>query len=210
MNPATIPAVPEFNPRAVPGNNKAPAAAVSADRLKSFVERLERLDEERKAISDDMKDIFQEIKSVGYDAPTVRKILALRKQDAADRAEQETLLDTYKHALGMDKAVAAVLSGTTLRQAAAEHGVSKSALHRRAAAAQAPLPPHNAKTGEIITEPSLDPVPPIAVDPQVGQPVQVDLEDAIAAKAAPPIASSLSGDDDLEIPAFLVKKKAKP
>jgi uncharacterized protein (UPF0335 family) len=52
-------------------------------------------------ISDDMRDVYSEAKGVGYDVKTMRKIVSLRKIDAADRAEQETLLDTYKHALGM-------------------------------------------------------------------------------------------------------------
>ena len=74
---------------------------MNVGRLKSFVERVERLDEERKAISGDIKDVYSEAKGVGYDVKTLRKIVALRRMDAADRAEQETLLDVYKHALGM-------------------------------------------------------------------------------------------------------------
>ena len=75
--------------------------AISADRLKSFVERIEKLEEERKAIGGDIRDVYSEAKGVGYDIKTMRKIVSLRGMDAADRAEQETLLDTYKHALGM-------------------------------------------------------------------------------------------------------------
>jgi uncharacterized protein (UPF0335 family) len=74
---------------------------ISADRLKSFVERIEKLEEERKAIGGDIRDVYSEAKGVGYDVKTMRKIVSLRKMDAADRDEQETLLDTYKHALGM-------------------------------------------------------------------------------------------------------------
>jgi len=74
---------------------------MNVGRLQSFVERLEKLDEERRAIGGDIKDVYSEAKGVGYDVKTMRKIVQLRKMDAADRAEQETLLDVYKHALGM-------------------------------------------------------------------------------------------------------------
>lgn len=80
---------------------KTKAGPVSADRLKSFVERIEKLDEERRAIGGDIKDVYSEAKGVGYDVKTIRKIVAMRKQDAADRAEQQTLLEVYCHALGM-------------------------------------------------------------------------------------------------------------
>src|SRR4051794_28070872 len=83
-------------------SKKTKAGPISADRLKSFVERIEKLDEERKALSDDVRDVYSEAKGVGYDVRTMRKIVSLRKLDSADRAEQETLLDTYKHALGME------------------------------------------------------------------------------------------------------------
>ena len=64
-------------------------------------ERIEKLEEERKAIGGDIKDVYSEAKGVGYDVKTMRKIISMRAMDAADRAEQETLLDVYKHALGM-------------------------------------------------------------------------------------------------------------
>ena len=85
-----------------PGHNsKVQAGPISADRLKSFIERIEKLEEERKAIGGDIKDVYSEAKGVGYDVKTMRKIVSLRAMDAADRAEAETLLDTYCHALGM-------------------------------------------------------------------------------------------------------------
>lgn len=74
---------------------------ISADRLKSFVERVEKLTEERDAISGDIKDIYSEAKGVGYDTKTIRKVVALRKMDAADRDEQQAILETYCHALGI-------------------------------------------------------------------------------------------------------------
>ena len=82
-------------------SKKTKAGQVSADRLKSFVERIEKLEEERQALGGDLRDIYSEAKGVGYDVKTMRKVVSLRQMDAADRAEQETLLDVYKHALGM-------------------------------------------------------------------------------------------------------------
>ncbi|WP_322988139.1 MULTISPECIES: DUF2312 domain-containing protein [unclassified Hoeflea] len=77
------------------------SGAVARDQLRSFVERIERLEEEKKTISDDIKDVYGEAKSTGFDAKVLRKVVAIRKQDANDRAEQEAILDTYLHALGM-------------------------------------------------------------------------------------------------------------
>ncbi|MCX7361955.1 MAG: DUF2312 domain-containing protein [Alphaproteobacteria bacterium] len=82
-------------------SKKVKAGPISADRLKSFVERIEKLEEERQAIGGDIREVYGEAKGVGYDVKTMRKVVALRKMDAADRAEQETLLDVYKNALGM-------------------------------------------------------------------------------------------------------------
>lgn len=75
--------------------------SLSAERLQSFVERVEKLNEERRAINGDIRDVYSEAKGVGYDVKTLRKIVSMRSMDSADRAEQETLLDIYKHALGM-------------------------------------------------------------------------------------------------------------
>ena len=71
------------------------------DKLKSFIERLERLSEEKNNINFDIKEVFSEAKSMGYDTTIMRKILALRKMDVEERLEQETLLKTYKNALGI-------------------------------------------------------------------------------------------------------------
>ena len=71
------------------------------DKLKSFIERLERLSEEKNNINFDIKEVFSEAKSNGYDTTIMRKILALRKMDVDERLEQETLLKTYKNALGI-------------------------------------------------------------------------------------------------------------
>ena len=72
---------------------------IAADRLRSLIERIERLEEEKKAISSDIRDIFSEAKSAGFDVKIMRAVIKLRKMNAADRDEQEFLLDTYKKAL---------------------------------------------------------------------------------------------------------------
>ena len=74
---------------------------IAADRLRSIIERIERLEEERKALGSDIKDIFSEAKSAGFDVKVIRQIIRIRKQEPADVEEQETLLDIYRRALGM-------------------------------------------------------------------------------------------------------------
>ena len=71
------------------------------DRLRLLIERIERLEEEKKGIADDVKDVYAEAKAVGYDVKIIRQIVRLRKMKPADRAEMEALLDTYKAALGL-------------------------------------------------------------------------------------------------------------
>ena len=74
---------------------------VAAGQLKSFVERIERLEEEKKGISDDIRDVFAEAKGQGFDTKVMRQVIRLRKKDASERQEEEALLDLYMHALGM-------------------------------------------------------------------------------------------------------------
>lgn len=74
---------------------------IAADRLRSIVERIERLEEERKALASDIKDVFTEAKSAGFDVKVIRRVLRDRKLDPADLEGQETLLDLYRRALGM-------------------------------------------------------------------------------------------------------------
>jgi uncharacterized protein (UPF0335 family) len=74
---------------------------IAASQLKSIVERIERLEEEKKAIADDIKDVYGEAKGNGFDAKVLRTIIRLRKQDASEREEQDAILDLYKAALGM-------------------------------------------------------------------------------------------------------------
>ena len=74
---------------------------VAADQLRLFIERIERLEEEKKGIADDIRDVYSEAKSQGYDAKIMRQIVRLRKMTNDDRAEMEAILDTYKSALGL-------------------------------------------------------------------------------------------------------------
>lgn len=75
---------------------------VSAEQLRLFIERIERLEEEKKGIGDDVKDVYAEAKGTGYDVKTMRSIIKLRKMEKDARMEQEALLETYKAALGLE------------------------------------------------------------------------------------------------------------
>ena len=87
---------------AIAGHPMGDAAhAVAKDQLRSIVERIERLEEEKRSIADDIKDVYAEAKANGFDTKVLRKVVSLRKQDANERAEMEMVLDTYLHALGM-------------------------------------------------------------------------------------------------------------
>ena len=77
-------------------------AEATDDRLRLLIERIERLEEEKKGIADDVKDVYAEAKAVGYDVKMMRQIVRLRKMKPDDRREMEMLLDTYKAALGLD------------------------------------------------------------------------------------------------------------
>lgn len=75
---------------------------IAADQLRLFIERIERLEEEKKGISDDIKDVYAESKSNGYDTKAMRAVIKLRRMEKHHRDEAEMLLDTYKAALGLD------------------------------------------------------------------------------------------------------------
>jgi uncharacterized protein (UPF0335 family) len=79
----------------------ADIGGVAADHLRSYIERIERLEEEKKGLADDIKEIFAEAKGTGFDVKAMRAVLRLRKMDKADYQEQEYMIDLYKHALGM-------------------------------------------------------------------------------------------------------------
>jgi uncharacterized protein (UPF0335 family) len=77
------------------------AQTVAAGQLRAFIERIERLEEEKKTIADDIKEVYAEMKGTGFDTKAVRAIVRLRKKDQAERQEEEAILDLYKAALGM-------------------------------------------------------------------------------------------------------------
>lgn len=80
---------------------KTRAGGVAVDQLKSIIGRVEKLEEEKTAIGADIRDVFAEAKGNGFDVKAIRQIIKLRKMDAQEREEQETMLDTYMRALGM-------------------------------------------------------------------------------------------------------------
>jgi len=96
--------VTEFQPAEESGTPE-PATrdvgGVAGDRLRSFIERIERLEEEKAHLAEDIKEVYGELKGVGFDAKTVRKVVALRKLDTEKRREADELLDLYKTAVGM-------------------------------------------------------------------------------------------------------------
>ena len=75
---------------------------IAAERLRQLIERIERLADEKAALAADIREIYAEAKAVGFDAKVMRQIIKLRKMDTADQQELEALIDTYKHALGME------------------------------------------------------------------------------------------------------------
>lgn len=80
---------------------KQETGGIAADRLRSLVERIERLEEEKKALTDDIRDVYAEAKSAGFDVKVLRQLIRLPRSQPAEIEEQETLLDLYRRALGM-------------------------------------------------------------------------------------------------------------
>jgi uncharacterized protein (UPF0335 family) len=88
-------------PSSAAAENEQPATRFAKDQLKSVIERIERLEEEKKATSDDIRDVYAEAKGNGFDVKALRTIVRMRKLDTDERREQQEVLDTYLHALGM-------------------------------------------------------------------------------------------------------------
>jgi uncharacterized protein (UPF0335 family) len=88
-------------PSTAAAEKEQPATRFAKDQLKAFVERIERLEDEKKATSDDIRDVYAEAKGTGFDTKALRTIVRLRKLDTDERREQQEVLDTYLHALGM-------------------------------------------------------------------------------------------------------------
>lgn len=82
------------------GHNSS-VGGIAGDRLRSFIERIERLEEEKKALAKDIKEVYAEAKGTGFDTKIMRQIIRLRRMDKDDLDEQEALLDVYRRALGM-------------------------------------------------------------------------------------------------------------
>ena len=82
-------------------NEKTNVTRSKDDRLRSLIERVERLEEEKNNLLSDIKEVFSEAKGLGYDPKIMRKVLIIRKMDVDERLEQEALLDTYRNALGI-------------------------------------------------------------------------------------------------------------
>lgn len=80
---------------------KTEVGGIAADRLRGIIERVERLEEERKTLASDIKDVLAEAKSAGLDVAVIRQIIAIRRKEPAEVEEQETLLDLYRRVLGM-------------------------------------------------------------------------------------------------------------
>jgi uncharacterized protein (UPF0335 family) len=83
------------------GHNRKKVGGLAVDQLKSIIARVEKLEEEKAGIGADIRDVFAEAKGNGFDVKAIRTIIKLRKMDTSEREEQETILDTYLHALGM-------------------------------------------------------------------------------------------------------------
>ena len=88
-------------PSTAAAEKEQPATRFAKDQLKAVIERIERLEEEKKATSDDIRDVYAEAKGTGFDTKALRAIVRLRKLDTDERREQQEVLDTYLHALGM-------------------------------------------------------------------------------------------------------------
>ena len=91
-------------PATAAAKNEETTHRFAKDQLRAFIERVERLEEEKKTISDDIRDVYAEAKAVGYDVKALRTIVRLRKIEPTEREEQDAILETYMNALGMLKA----------------------------------------------------------------------------------------------------------
>ena len=78
------------------------SGGIAADRLRSFIERIERLEEEKAGLTADIREVYAEAKGTGFDSKVMRQIIRLRRMDSADRQEQEALLDVYRRAIGLE------------------------------------------------------------------------------------------------------------
>lgn len=158
--------------------DEAAAHRFAKDHLKAFVERIERLEEEKKALADDIRDVYQEAKGNGFDVKALRAVVRMRKQDANERAEFDAILDTYLQALGMlgaetrarveaidrhgkmlaelDRAAQAcaaapeeTIASTGLKPVSSAHPIEKAGDERPSPAVNSPSPPTGTPLGHI-------------------------------------------------------------
>ncbi len=122
-------------------------AVANDDRLKLLIERIESLEEERKGIGEDIRDVYAEAKATGYDPKIMRQIVRLRKMKPDDRREYESILDTYKAALGMDG-----LSGTPLGEAIEKFEAATADCAVSMQVGDGPVVPINAKARKAAAE----------------------------------------------------------
>lgn len=194
-----------------PGHNSGKGGPIAGDRLKSFVERIEKMEEERKAIGADIRDIYAEAKGVGYDVKTVRWVVQERRMDAAARAERDTLRDVYQHAL--DTAVGLVRGGLSLREAGRITGASKSSIHRALAVPSvsqpaAPMPEDgdDVQADEVSYTIDTSKITKKAASQGSSRGPDTPPEDAVAGPSLPDPDGEVGAgthDDDLDIPAHL-------
>lgn len=93
---------PDFIKEADDKNGVNVVNGVDANRLLSYIQRIERIEEEKKALQNDIKEIFEEAKSANFDVKAIKQLLKIRKKDESERQEEEFILDTYRRALGID------------------------------------------------------------------------------------------------------------
>lgn len=137
--------------------------SVAADQLRLLIERIERLEEEKKAIADDIKDVYAEAKARGFDTKALREIVRLRKMTAEERREREAIVDTYRAALGM-------LDGTPLGKWAVDR-------LKKPEERQAEEPPAGADSGKPADKKSKKAEPPAPADAAAAEP-ELTIEDA--------------------------------
>ena len=180
---------------------------VAKDQLKAFIERVERLEEEKKALSDDIRDVYLEAKGNGFDVKALRTIVRLRKIDAAERAEQEAILETYMHALGM-------LSDLPLGQAAIERATKPPARTVASAAPKSEQVDLEEAIDEKVRKAAASPAVRAAVK-KLGTPVELTDEErakgysaAFIGKDGTRMSIGIPLPDNGGIPDFLRREKA--
>jgi uncharacterized protein (UPF0335 family) len=154
-------------------DNTGTATRFAKEQLRSIIERIERLEEEKKTIADDIRDVYAEAKGNGFDVKALRTIVRLRKQDANERAEQETILETYMQALGM-------LAGTPLGDSAVERLAGNRSVRKAVKALGTPveLTEQEKAKGYSAAFIGKD-----GTRMAIGVPRQIDLEEAIEERA---------------------------